>query len=434
MLIEFTVGNYRSFKEPITFSMAAAKIVSKNKLVDQNNTFVIDPDTRLLKSAAIYGANASGKSNLVQAINFMSKFVLQSSTHTQVTELIDVEEFRLSAESIGKPSLFECVFIVDGKQYRYGFEADKNKVVSEWLFWVPSIREAKLFVRDLESIELSAAFKEGKGLFERTRKNALFLSVVAQFNGQIAQKILTWFKNLHVLWGINDMTYRPFTLENFNDNSYKQDIVQFIKRLDLGIDDIEIEIVDLTDKSLPSTLPEAIRSALLGLMEPKLIIIKTIHKKYDEDGNSSQEYFDIDHHESEGTKKLFSIAGPLIDTLRNGTILVVDELDARLHPLLTCSILDMFHSKEMNPHNAQIIFTTHDTNLLNSDIFRRDQIWFTEKDKMGFSSLYSLAEYKIRNDASFEKDYIKGKYGAIPFLGDVSRVIDDSDSGASYEQ
>jgi hypothetical protein len=131
----------------------------------------------------------------------------------------------------------------------------------------------------------------------------------------------------------------------------------------------------------------------------------------------------MDEHESEGTQKLFAMAGPLVDTLENGRILVIDELDARLHPLITREIISLFNSNQTNPHNAQLIFMTHDTNILSHKFFRRDQIWFAEKDKFGATHLYSLAEYKIRNDASFENDYIQGRYGAVPFIGDLSHLI-----------
>jgi AAA15 family ATPase/GTPase len=428
MLIEFSVGNYKSFKEIVTFSMAASTITAKDKEIDEKNVFSIDDELSLLKSASVYGANASGKSNLATAFSFMKNFVLNSSKETQVAEEIDVEEFRLSADTVGEPSFFQIVFLLDGNKFRYGFEVNKQRVVSEWLFYVPNTREAKLFVRELDDISLSKAFKEGRGIKNKTRENALFLSVVAQFNGEIAQKILLWFsKKFNVISGLEDTGYLHYTIRSFDTNQYKDDILRLVKKLDLGIDDILVEKTRLTTESFPKEIPEELSKLILNSPEAALMAIRTVHRKYDAEGNlTSPEIFDMDSHESEGTKKLFALAGPLVDTLKNGKVLLIDELDARLHPLITNAIIELFNSNETNPHNAQLIFITHDTNLLSNKIFRRDQIWFAEKDKQGATHLYSLVEYKIRriwNNASFESDYIHGKYGAIPFIGDLRRVI-----------
>jgi AAA15 family ATPase/GTPase len=214
--------------------------------------------------------------------------------------------------------------------------------------------------------------------------------------------------------------YRNYTIEYFKTNS--SDIINLIKKLDLGIDDISIK----TRKVLPEDLleiPEEFRTLLIS-KKLQADDIYTTHKKYNAEGEViSLEQFDLDKNESEGTKKLFAFAGPILETLRKGEVIVIDELDARLHPLITRTIIDLFNSNETNINNAQLIFMTHDTNLLSDKIFRRDQIWFTEKDRQGATDLYSLVEYKVENDASFESDYIKGRYGAIPFIGDLSQVI-----------
>nr|WP_228062001.1 ATP-binding protein [Coleofasciculus sp. LEGE 07081] len=399
--------------------MVAAKVTAKDKTLDENNVFKIDDELSLLKSAAVYGANASGKSNLVAAIEFMRWFVLNSSKETQVTEGIDVEPFRLSTETVGKPSFFEIVFLLEGKTYRYGFEVDTQRVVSEWLFYVPKTREAKLFERQSDSFKVLKAFKEGKDITDKTRTNALFLSVVAQFNGEISQKILLWFnQSLNVISRLYpNSIYRRYTEEYFKNDNYRYDIIQFIKTLDLGIDDIQIENSSLVEEILW-------KQGVFLTKEISQKAIKTFHRKYNAEGNQTElEEFDIDKHESDGTKKLFTFAGPLLDALRNGKVLIIDELDARLHPLITSAIISLFNSDQMSSQNAQLIFMTHDTNLLINKIFRRDQIWFTEKDRQGATHLYSLVEYKVRNDASFETDYIQGRYGAIPFIGDLRRLI-----------
>jgi uncharacterized protein len=429
MLIEFSVGNFKSFKEKTTFSMVAAKINAKDKKLDQHNVFKIDDDLSLLKSAAIYGANASGKSNLASSIKFMRRFVLDSSRETQATETIPVENFRLSTETEGKPSFFEVVFLIDHRKYRYGFEVNSQHVVSEWLFHVPTTKEARLFIREGSRIRLSQTFKEGKGITDKTRDNALLLSVSAQFNGTIAQHILKWFRQFAVISGLSDLGTRNYTIKCLEGNENKEDIVRFVKTLDLGIDDIQIEKTTLTADSLPTVLPEELKNAILRTTDLDRKHVKTVHRRYDEKGfPTSIEVFDIDDQESEGTKKLFALAGPLMDTLQHGKMLFVDEFDARLHPLITCAIIALFNSNETNPKNAQLIFATHDTNLLSNKIFRRDQIWFAEKDSQGATHLYSLVEYKVRNDASFESDYVRGKYGAIPFIGGLSRVIEEANA------
>ena len=439
MLVEFNIENYRSFREDASFSLVAAKISSKNKNLDQENVFRADSKLDLLKSAVIYGANASGKSNLLAALRFMRWFVLNSSKETQVTEAIDVEPFRLSTETEGEPSLFEVVFIAKNRKYRYGFEANTEEVVSEWLFDVPTVKERLLFSRD-KKIKISAAFQKSGGikgpvLADITRPNALILSVSAQFNVKIAQDILSWFRTLEIP-AENTLSNRNQTINYLENNQYKDEIINLIKKLDLGINDIQVETVEVDLPSFfPKSLSELNRKRLIASMTRKTIT--TSHWKYDKEGEKTEELFDIDANESEGTKKLFALAGPLINTLKEGKTLFVDEFDSSIHPLITCAIIGLFNSNETNSKNAQIVFITHDTNLLDNKIFRRDQIWFAEKDVGGGTHLYSLAEYKIpseeapkeepvkkvRNDASFEDDYIRGKYGAIPFVGDLRRLL-----------
>ncbi len=418
MLIGFSVGNYKSFKETVTLSMVASSITEDDRELDENNLFEIERSKlKLLKSAAIYGANASGKSNLVAALRFMKWFVLNSSKETQVSEAIDIEAFRLSTETEKEPSFFEIVFLLKGTTFRYGFEVNTEQVVSEWLFQTDNNAEKLLFERDYDNFILDD-FPEGQGISDKTRSNALFLSVVAQFNGKVSGKILLWFsKTLQLISGLQDTQYRKETLESFENDRHRHDIIEFMKKLDLGITDIQI-----TNKPLPIVSQ---KTAMFGFPYSEIKpAVKTVHWKYDDEGKQSAiELFDMEKHESEGTNKLFALAGLLLDTLRTGKILLIDELDARLHPLITRELICLFNSNETNPHNAQLIFTTHDTNLLSSKTFRRDQIWFTEKDNKGATDLYSLVEYKVGKNASFERDYIIGKYGAIPFIGNFKELI-----------
>lgn len=441
MIIEFQVGNYRSFKEIVTFSMVASSLKSKDSSIDENNTFALDSNLTMLKSAAIYGPNASGKSNLIEAIGFMRHLVRNSSKETQTGEPINVEPFRLNQNTIEEPSFFQMVFLLDGRKYRYGFEVTKKQVVAEWLFHVPSTREAKLFVRDENGLSTAkTGFKEAKGIFEKTRDNALFLSVVAQFNGEISKKILKWFRMLRVYTGVytSQRNYR-YTASLLKKPEYGKAILTFLEKLDLGFDTIEVgeNSLSLLPRELGSDVPEKLKSVNTKLTEVmkelvsmgmpdkySLVELKTTHPIYDSTGQRvSETLFDIDTHESEGTRKIVSLSGSIVDTLMNGKVLIMDELDRSLHPKLTLALVELFNSSETNPKNAQLIFATHDTNLLSNRLFRRDQIWFTEKDGYGSTHLYSLAEFNVRNDATFNNLYIQGKFGAVPFIGNFLSLM-----------
>ncbi len=408
MLIEFTVGNYRSFKDPVTLSMVAANLVSQDKSVDENNVFTVDSKLSLLKSAAIYGANASGKSNLAKALRFMVLFMVNSSRETQSTDTIGVEPFLLSTETETQASFFELVFLIEGQKYRYGFEATAERVVTEWLYTVPKSRETNLFDRTLTGIKSSKSF-QASGIEPRTRPNALFLSVCAQFNVAIAERILNWLKNnLRITSGLDHGDeYLRYTISQLGQSIDRDEIIDLIKGLDLSISDIRVSNQEFKGEQDLKRKP----------------LVKTLHKRF----NSQNEVISdialfFEFHESEGTQKIFALAGMLIHVLKKGETLIIDELDAKLHPLITRSIIELFHKPESNPNHAQLIFMTHDTNLLSNKIFRRDQIWFTEKDRYGATALYSLAEYNVRNDASFESDYIKGKYGGIPYIGNLTLI------------
>lgn len=435
MLVEFNVGNYRSFKENVTISMVAANISSRPKSLDEQNTFHVNDSLTLLTSATVYGANASGKSNLITALRFMRRFVLTSSRETQITEHIDVEPFLLSIEERLKPSTFEIVFLIDGAQYRYGFEATVEHVIAEWLYRLGSLREQTLFEREQDSIKVNTRhFREGRGLEMRTRPNALFLSVVAQFNGAISTDILRWFRELSVNTGVDDRRDMIFAFHHFEESPHREGMEELIRRLDVGIDRINVE---RTPAMMPSHLPDEVAQQFKQMLDAlaedgstaESISVKTLHTVFDAKGKPADTVvFDLEEQESAGTKRLFALAYPIMQALSKGTVIVIDELDVRVHPNLALELVRLFNSQETNPHHAQLVFTTHNTNLLSAQLFRRDQIWFVEKSRQGASDLYSLVEYRIdgkvvRNDASFEKDYIAGRYGAIPFTGDLSSLL-----------
>lgn len=424
MLLEFSVGNYLSFKTKATLSLYAASI---KEHVDTNIFSTGRYD--LLKGAVVYGANASGKSNLIKAMSTMRRLVLQSFEQSSADEL-SITPFLLSTETEKAPSFFEVVFLIDNIRYRYGFEVDDRHVHAEWLFEAPKQTERPLFIREREGIEVMKAFPEGKDLEERTRDNALFLTVADQFNGKIAKRIMAWFNNFITISGLSHERYKGVTFDLLENKLTRHTLLDFYKKLDLGFEDISITKKQFDPRELPGDVPESILKQLVTDLEGAFRIdISTVHKKYNAKGQvAGNVEFDMRSQESSGTNKLFNISGPVFDVLNDGGLLVVDELDVSLHPLLTLSITKLFNSKEFNRNNAQLIFATHDTNLLYYGNYRRDQIYFVEKDKYGASEIYSLVEYKeegktIRKDRSFEKDYIEGRYGAIPFIDNLSNVV-----------
>ncbi len=465
MLIEFSVGNYRSFRDRKTLSMEAANISSQPPALDEQNVFKVNPALRLLTSAVIYGANASGKSNLVEAIDFMRRFVLNSSVLPRFGQPISVEPFRLSTATESQPSEFEIVFLVDGVQYRYGFAVDRRAVVKEWLYRLGTMRESTLFTRTGQDIEVNPrTFREGRRLESRTRPNALFLSVVAQFNGSIAQQLTEWFAALDVNTGVTDWEDMAFALARFDDSPYRATIEELIRRLDTGIEHLEVERIPLTmdapfdapdDMSqpvqrtfdAPSDASDVVTQSMRRLLDElsrfekiERVRINTYHQRFDGEGHPAGNIaFDLEQHESAGTQRLFVLAQPIVRALKEGGVLVIDEFDARIHPNLAVELVRLFNDPATNLHHAQLVFTTHNTNLLNAKLFRRDQVWFVEKSRQGASDLYSLLEYRIddkivRNDASFEKEYILGRYGAIPFIGNVRELLGASHGETGTEE
>lgn len=401
MLIQFSVGNFLSFKEQSTLSLVASALKDIQILAEDVIFNIGETDLALLKSATIYGANASGKSNFIKALDFFKWYVINSSKDIQAGERVNVESFRLSSSTAEEPSYFEAIFCNTEYQYRYGFEADENMVHSEWLYQKANKKRAKeveLFYRDEDGFNIHSKFIIGKELINKqmVRTNALLLSVAAQFNDAVAVEIVKWLNDTTIISGSNEKNIWDLATIRLDDLKMKQRIVDFSRYADLGIENIE-----------------KVNNAIISM-----------HTQYDDEGNEVKLInFPFKKNESEGTIKYFSLAYPIIDALDNGKRLIIDEFDSKMHPLLTCRIIALFNSKETNPKNAQLIFTTHDTNLLSASIFRRDQIWFTQKDRFGATELYSLAEYKVRNDASFEKDYLSGKYGAIPIMGDLTRLF-----------
>jgi len=430
MLIQFSVRNFRTFKEKATLSLIASNYdkdrEAENMLEDANFNL------RVLKSAVIYGANASGKSKFMEALLFMRSFAISSSRESQKGDEIEVHPFKLNVETENEPSEFEVIFTYNNVMYRYGFEANKEVVVSEWLYYRPKTKEVELFFRDYQNFDLHArnfskgslAVKEGL-----VRDNALLLSLAAQLNDATSIQVLEWFRNLKIISGLREEGYQGFTMSRTKDPLHKQKILELLKAADLGIQDIKLEMLDID--ALPKDMPKELRERLIKESKEEnaeiFSDIITTHKKYNNDRQFVENInFSMDDDESSGTQKFFALTGPVLNVLESGFTLVVDELDSKLHPNLICKLVSLFNSKELNPKNAQLIFNTHDTNLLSSDLFRRDQIWFTQKNKFGEARIYSLSDFKtdeVRKTEPFEDNYIRGKYGAIPFLDTFEDLI-----------
>ncbi|WP_315510123.1 ATP-binding protein [Alloprevotella tannerae] len=420
MLVNFTVKNHRSFKQERTFSMEASSIKEHKASVIRNNKY------NLLPLTIFYGANSSGKSNLIKAIATM-RYIIEHSVRLNVSDTLPYDPFALDEDSNSQPTLFEIQFINGEALYRYGFEYNDTTIISEWLYEKRfGEKEYDLFVRSRDAIAVSPKrFPEGKGKEDLTNSNRLFLSLVAQLKGEKSNSIMSWFGQCNLLSGIDSDGYENFTIKMFLEHLNGSDEAQsFFNTLQLGFSNFFVEKVNIPKEVLDKA-PDPIKAELeKGLAEGKIVESITTHNIYDENGQViGKRNFHKDEMESEGTKKVIELSGPIFNTLNKGKILIIDELDAKLHPLLTRNIVLLFMDPEKNKHGAQLIFATHDTNLLDLDIIRRDQIWFAEKDQVESTDIYSLVEFKdeegkkIRNDRDIKRDYIRGRYGAIPFIG-----------------
>lgn len=426
MLIKFSVTNFKTFRAKVEFSLIASNYDKTREVENLSTSSAFG--FNLLKSAVVYGANASGKSKLMEALSFMKHFVLTSSKESQKGEDINVEPFLLSTVTNDKPSEFEIIFLHKKQLFRYGFEVDKNKIVSEWLYYRPLTKEIELFVRDGQHFSThERKFAKGHKLSKEKmiRENALMLSVAAQFNEEIAGSAIDWFKRLKIISALEPDGYKGYSMGSLKDSSKKQKILEMLQQADLSISDINLETADV--HNLPKNMPNELKTVLLQKFreeKKEFVTISTTHPVFDKNMNIANRIsFDLDDDESSGTNQFFALTGPIIDVIENGFVLAVDELDSKLHPNLVLKIVEIFNSESLNPKNAQLIFNTHDTNLLDAEIFRRDQIWFVEKDRYGAAKLYSLSDLKdVRKEENFEDNYIKGKYGAVPIVSDFESL------------
>ncbi|MCF6346620.1 MAG: ATP-binding protein [Thiomicrorhabdus sp.] len=419
MLVEFTVSNFCSILEAQTLKMVASKLKddSEHQCFKPSDSAYLEK-LSLLKTTAIYGANASGKSNLLKALDVMRRTVLSSAEMGQRGETLSVIPFKLNSVSVNAPSEFEVVFIAEGVRYQYGFSASKTHVTEEWLYSYPKGRPQRWFSRvwDASTEEHDWEFGTGmqgeKQLWKNaTRNNALFLSTAVQLNSQQLKPIFDWFKEKFQMVGVNGWN-EAYSAEYCLDGEQKGKILSFLKAADLGIEGIDIKSEQFDAKSVPENIPTELRDVILSEMKDKEIFeVNTLHT------NELKEVVSFQlNEESTGTQKLFMIAGPWLDVLKNGLVLVVDELHDNLHPKLVKYLIELFHNKETNPKNAQLIFTTHETSILNQSIFRRDQIWFCEKDESQATQVFPLTDFNARKGSNLESAYLAGRFGAVPYV------------------
>jgi energy-coupling factor transporter ATP-binding protein EcfA2 len=442
MLIEFRVENYRSFHQQQTLSMVASRRVRTHR---ESNTFVVEGlDAPLCKSAVIYGANASGKSNLVKAINFVKEFVGTSATQLNLGDRIPgVEPFRLDATSAQSPSRFGFAALIGTTLYEYSFAVTNRHVQTETLRVKESHKQWSTWLdrqRDRETSETTWSFKgplsgEEALLRDKTRDNGLVLSRGAELNIDALKSLYLWFRN--DVW-YYDLSRKPEDLFHStaarvqDDPEFRRRVLSMLRDADLAVTGLKVSESPVWETLVKTpgkigTLFSQFRDwmskeiEVVGEQMPKWFQVSTSHQMADAEGTID---FSLEKDESYGTQRFFTLGGRLLEVLEKGSLLVVDEFDASLHPLLTRGLVELFHNPAMNQKRAQLIFTTHDSTLMDSRLFRRDQVWLTEKKKKdGSTSLFSLDDFAPgtgpRNTESLAKRYLAGRYGGVPKLGPV---------------
>lgn len=401
MLIRFSFKNFKSFKNENCLDMEATSLKEHEYNVAKTE------NGEYLKVSAIYGANASGKTNVLQAFDYMKKRILVSDDSKKNSPIDEenIYSFMINNDPI---ALEVEILAKNNKIYKYGFEVLKDKIISEWLFEKKVNKFYAIFERENNNVSMKPnKISELVNIDERT----LFLNIYSKIdrNNEDFSNVYDWFVNSTYL-DLGNPNFERFinnrvSLKILSDENYKKELLKFIKTFDSGIEGI---------KTTPDSI-EAVKS------NNGIIDIEVIHRG--ENGELKALPFYL---ESNGTRKMFHLFDFFMDALKNGMVLFVDELDAKLHPLLTRYIINLFHNSDTNKGNGQLIYSTHDTVNLNKETFRRDEIWFAEKDKDGISEIYALSDYileddknagkKVRNDATYNKDYLTGRYGAIPVL------------------
>lgn len=410
MFIQFNFKNYKGFRDEVSLDMTATSL--KEHPYNLINT---DRDEKLVKTAAIYGANASGKSTIIQAFSFMRGWVLDSFKKESEKKGIPVKRFAFDQSSRNEVAEFEVFFKHNKEEYQYGFSVDDKKVHEEWLYkrdFRGKNKYKPLFERINDKIECSKSLKDTEALIPLVEESTLFLSIIANTKNRYAKEVTKWFLNTKVI-DFGDIGLEMFLTrlvpENIEDKEYLEGVTNFLKAADINIDEIRVEKKDDD---------EGVRYKIFSK-----------HLAY----NGEKVYEIPFYEESSGTQKMFALYNSIFKTIKEGNTLIVDELDAKLHPLLFRYIVNMFHDERNNIKGAQLIYTTHDNYTLSKETFRRDQVWFVEKNEKSVSELYSLAELKldndkkVRNDASYNKQYLLGRYGAVPVLKGFNMWVNEDE-------
>lgn len=412
MLVEFRVANFRSIRDEQCLSMVASAAIKEHLEHRVTNVASATPD--LLKTAVIYGANASGKSNLINAMAFFRAMVNDSATLVKEGQTLNCTSFKLDKNLSEQPSMFEIVFVHEGVRYQYGFKLTPQYIAEEWLLVYKAAKPQQWFNRKRDAngkhqYKFSSYLTGPRSTWEEaTRDNALFLSTAVQLNSELLRPIFLWITQALVIFGSGALPPQEFTTLMLQDSNQKEKISRFLRTADFGIDEIELDMKHGFQQTLHFDLETGNAQALREEKDMQVPIF--IHRSA-----QGSARFDM-HEESEGTQKVFRLSGAVFDVLKNGRTFIVDELDSSLHPLMMRHLLELFHGADTSNKQAQLIFTTHDTTLLDVDILRRDQIWFIEKDVDHSSRLYPLSDFNPRNKEALEKGYLSGRYGAIPFF------------------
>jgi AAA15 family ATPase/GTPase len=419
MLVEFRLRNFCSYASEKKFSMVAAtgKELPSNTMAAEG--FERHP---LLRTAAIYGANASGKSNLIQAFSFFRNFVLRSPESRLEGEQIPALPFLLDLELREKPSEFEISFMLDGARHQYGFIVSPERLFEEWLTVYPKGKPQEWFHRLVGASgksEWSFSRTHMRGdkmqLADRTRENALFLSVAAQWNHPQIKSIYAWFQNQMRVLPARISTMPDTRAELLKDARFCDWTAGILRAADIGISGVSARRRERSEERLqfPNDMSAEQRELLTQDYLKNVLVDVRVRRKLS--GSDTEIEWNLAH-ESDGTQRMLELLWPIRNALEKGAVLIMDELDTSLHAYITRALVRLFNNPETNPRGAQLVFTTHDTSLLDLTIFRRDQIWLTEKDQSGATDLYSLQDYSPRKGEAIQKGYLLGRYGAIPFV------------------
>lgn len=430
MLVQFTTENYLSFNKKTSLKLVASPDSDRR---DANVFDTSVNDISLLKSLVIYGPNASGKSNMFKALNFMRWFVLNSAKDLQAAEGIDVSCYKLSTQTIHQPSFFEIEIIISETKYRYGFRVDERIVHEEWLFYQRKVKEYPLFERVKQDIQIDSKFEFIQDdLKKSTRENALFLSLAAQFNNATATQIIKKFGDFHFVSGVSDENKIDLTARLLQNKRFEKLIKSIMLGAGLGFNDIVAERhVNSADMFKDSGIPKTLVDRFLK-DRPESFVVRTAHDVFDENDKPVRSaYLSLLENESLGTQKFFSLTGPIVQAIVTGGTLLVDEFSSRMSPVLCEAIIRLFNSVENNPYGAQFLFVTHNLQFItkNSNVFRRDQMILFKKDRYGASDVSSLYDRRIRKDASFDKEYLTEIHDLLPKL-DISGQLNLFDGRA----